>query len=65
LQLLIVEIFEMIEEYDSIPTLYVLTKYFQGYDVGYPREPLFPLSEIDAKEIISKLDGIREKVISK
>ncbi|MEM0363937.1 MAG: bifunctional 2-dehydro-3-deoxy-phosphogluconate/2-dehydro-3-deoxy-6-phosphogalactonate aldolase, partial [Sulfolobaceae archaeon] len=63
LQFIILEIFDIIREYDSIPAIYVLTRYFQGYDVGYPREPLYALDDGEAKEIISKLERIKERLM--
>ncbi|WP_338599254.1 bifunctional 2-dehydro-3-deoxy-phosphogluconate/2-dehydro-3-deoxy-6-phosphogalactonate aldolase [Sulfolobus tengchongensis] len=63
LQFLHDEVIEASRIFGSLSSNYVLTKYFQGYDLGYPRPPIFPLDSEEEKQLISKVEGIKAKLI--
>jgi 2-dehydro-3-deoxy-phosphogluconate/2-dehydro-3-deoxy-6-phosphogalactonate aldolase len=63
LQLIINEIMDIAREYGNLSAFYPLVKYFRGYEIGYPRPPIFPLEEFEIKELYEKLVRIKSKLI--
>jgi len=51
LQTKITNLVNISRKYGQLSANYVLVKALQGYDVGSPREPIFPLSEDQQKEL--------------
>ena len=47
--------------YGKISSMYYLVKELQGYDVGVPRPPMYPLEENKVKELIEKVRKIWNK----
>ncbi|AWR98233.1 2-dehydro-3-deoxyphosphogluconate aldolase [Acidianus sulfidivorans JP7] len=58
-QLLINKLIEVSQKYGQFAAVYELTKEFQGYDVGKPRAPIFPLD--NPKELIEEARKIWNK----
>ncbi len=58
LQLKIDKIDETTIPYGKISSMYYLVKELQGYDIGLPRPPMFPLEESKVKELIEKVKSI-------
>ncbi len=63
IQFVLDEVVEISRAFGSLSANYILTKYFQGYDVGYPRPPIFPLTAEEESELIKKISTLRTKLI--
>ncbi|WP_149528689.1 bifunctional 2-dehydro-3-deoxy-phosphogluconate/2-dehydro-3-deoxy-6-phosphogalactonate aldolase [Sulfuracidifex tepidarius] len=61
LQFMVDELVSLAKGYGYIPSIYVLVKGIRGYDVGNPRPPLFPLGDVERKELLDKAIKIMEK----
>jgi 2-dehydro-3-deoxy-phosphogluconate/2-dehydro-3-deoxy-6-phosphogalactonate aldolase len=62
LQFLYNEVVEASRIFGSLSSNYILVKYFQGYDVGYPRAPIFPLDSDEESQLIKKVEHIKVKL---
>lgn len=63
LQFILDEIVEASRIFGSLSSNYVLVKLFQGYDVGYPRGPIFPLDKEEEQQLINKVNQLKMKLI--
>ncbi|TRM86169.1 2-dehydro-3-deoxyphosphogluconate aldolase, partial [Sulfolobus sp. E3] len=63
IQFVLDEVVEISRAFGSLSANYILTKYFQGYDVGYPRPPIFPLTTEEESELIRKVSTLKTKLI--
>lgn len=62
LQFILDEVVEASRAFGSLSSNYVLVKFFQGYDIGYPRPPIFPLDRQEEQQLINKVSQLREKL---
>jgi 2-dehydro-3-deoxy-phosphogluconate/2-dehydro-3-deoxy-6-phosphogalactonate aldolase len=60
-QQVIAELIELSRKYGSLAANYVLVKEIQGYDVGLPRPPIYPIEE---EKLKSDFEMLRGKVLS-
>ncbi len=56
-QRLITSIVELARKYGQLGALYVLTEMTQGYSVGRPRPPIFPLEEGEERELKKEVEN--------
>lgn len=56
-QKLITSLVEMARKYGQLGSLYVLTEITQGYKVGGPRPPIFPLDETESKDLRTEVEN--------
>jgi len=62
LQKIIKKILDITRKYGSISASYYLVKEFQGYDVGVPRGPIFPLEEEEVKSLLNEVKPLKEEI---
>ncbi|AHC50732.1 2-keto-3-deoxy gluconate aldolase [Sulfolobus acidocaldarius SUSAZ] len=62
LQELINRLADILRKYGSISAIYVLVNEFQGYDVGYPRPPIFPLTDEEALSLKREIEPLKRKI---
>ena len=62
LQKLVNKIVDITRKYGSISASYYLVKEFQGYDVGFPRGPIFPLEDDEVKNLINEIKPLKEEI---
>jgi len=62
LQKIINKILDISRKYGSISANYYLVKEFQGYDVGVPRGPIFPLEDDEAKSLLNEVKPLKEEI---
>jgi len=62
LQKLVNKIVDITRKYGSISAIYPLLKEFQGYDVGFPRGPIFPLEDDEVKNLINEVKPLKEEI---
>ncbi len=61
LQFLLSDIAEYARSLGSLSANYIFTEFFQGYDIGIPRGPIFELE--NKKEIFTKLSRYKERLM--
>lgn len=52
---------DIARKYGQMSAHYILVKELQGYDVGYPREPLYPLTEDEIKQLEADVKEIKNE----
>jgi len=62
LQKLIISILEISRKYGQLSSNYLLVREFQGYNVGIPRGPIFPLEDEDVKALIQEINPLKDKI---
>ncbi|MGC9104993.1 MAG: bifunctional 2-dehydro-3-deoxy-phosphogluconate/2-dehydro-3-deoxy-6-phosphogalactonate aldolase [Thermoprotei archaeon] len=58
------EVVALARKYGSFSANYELVRVFQGYSVGKPRPPVYPLEETEVKQLESEVASIKEKLAS-
>ncbi|MFP3201697.1 MAG: bifunctional 2-dehydro-3-deoxy-phosphogluconate/2-dehydro-3-deoxy-6-phosphogalactonate aldolase [Sulfolobus sp.] len=54
----------IMRKYGQLSATYSLVEIFQGYNVGYPRPPIFPLEDNEIKSLKSEVDAIKRNLES-
>jgi len=62
LQKLINKALDISRKYGQLSAIYYLVKEFLGYDVGYPRGPIFPLEEDEVKALLSEIQPVKKEI---
>ncbi|QKQ99065.1 2-dehydro-3-deoxyphosphogluconate aldolase [Metallosphaera tengchongensis] len=57
LQRVIISLVEISRKYGHLASLYVMTETVQGYSVGYPRPPIFPLDDSESKALKGEIES--------
>ncbi|BFH72900.1 bifunctional 2-dehydro-3-deoxy-phosphogluconate/2-dehydro-3-deoxy-6-phos phogalactonate aldolase [Sulfurisphaera javensis] len=62
LQKLVNKVLDISRKYGQLSSIYYLVKEFLGYDVGYPRGPIFPLEDDEVKALLNEVQPIKKEI---